>query len=202
MRPTSRRRASTPSMSATRSRCSAACPARTGSWWRATINRSGMSSPASLPPRPMRRERQKARRRLRDSRPRPRRARHGDPAGRPAARVGQPGLWQLPRPRHRQRHVPYAAASRHRRRRCRSGRKELERNYHFSVRLLTNATEEDIIGALTDMRRDLGWNDNLLIYYAGHGWYDQDASKATGCRSTPPRTTRRTGSPTPTSPTP
>ena len=55
--------------------------------------------------------------------------------------------------------------------------KELERNYHFSVRLLTNATEEDIIGALTDMRRDLGWNDNLLIYYAGHGWYDQDAEQ-------------------------
>ena len=47
--------------------------------------------------------------------------------------------------------------------------KELERNYHFNVRLLTNATEEDIIGALTDMRRELGWNDNLLIYYAGHG---------------------------------
>ena len=55
--------------------------------------------------------------------------------------------------------------------------KELERNYHFNVRLLTNATEEDIIGALTDMRRDLGWNDNLLIYYAGHGWYDQDAEQ-------------------------
>jgi len=35
--------------------------------------------------------------------------------------------------------------------------KELERNfYHFNVRLLTNATEEDIIGALADMRRDLG----------------------------------------------
>jgi peptidoglycan hydrolase-like protein with peptidoglycan-binding domain len=55
--------------------------------------------------------------------------------------------------------------------------KELERNYHFNVRLLTNASEEDIIGALTDMRRDLGWNDNLLIYYAGHGWYDQDAEQ-------------------------
>ena len=55
--------------------------------------------------------------------------------------------------------------------------KELERNYHFNVRLLTNATEEDIIGALADMRRDLGWNDNLLIYYAGHGWYDQDAEQ-------------------------
>jgi peptidoglycan hydrolase-like protein with peptidoglycan-binding domain len=55
--------------------------------------------------------------------------------------------------------------------------KELERNYRFNVRLLTNATEEDIIGALTDMRRDLGWDDNLLIYYAGHGWYDQDAEQ-------------------------
>jgi peptidoglycan hydrolase-like protein with peptidoglycan-binding domain len=55
--------------------------------------------------------------------------------------------------------------------------KQLERNYHFNVRLLTNATEEDIIGALTDMRRELGWNDNLLIYYAGHGWYDRDAEQ-------------------------
>jgi peptidoglycan hydrolase-like protein with peptidoglycan-binding domain len=55
--------------------------------------------------------------------------------------------------------------------------KILERNYRFNVRLLTNATEEDIIGALTDMRRSLGWNDNLLIYYAGHGWYDRDAEQ-------------------------
>ncbi len=55
--------------------------------------------------------------------------------------------------------------------------KELERNYRFNVRLLTNATEEDVIGALSDMRRDLGWNDNLLIYYAGHGWYDRDAEQ-------------------------
>jgi len=55
--------------------------------------------------------------------------------------------------------------------------KELERNYHFNVRLLTNATEEDIIGALSDMRRELAWDDNLLIYYAGHGWYDRDAEQ-------------------------
>jgi peptidoglycan hydrolase-like protein with peptidoglycan-binding domain len=55
--------------------------------------------------------------------------------------------------------------------------KELERDYHFNVRLLTNATEEDIIGALTEMRRELAWDDNLLIYYAGHGWYDQDAEQ-------------------------
>ncbi|HUL04797.1 MAG TPA: caspase family protein, partial [Candidatus Acidoferrum sp.] len=55
--------------------------------------------------------------------------------------------------------------------------KELERDYHFSVRLLTNASEEDIIGALTEMRRELNWDDNLLIYYAGHGWYDQDAEQ-------------------------
>jgi len=28
-------------------------------------------------------------------------------------------------------------------------------------------------------------NDNLLIYYAGHGWYDQDAEQGYCCRSTP-----------------
>ena len=55
--------------------------------------------------------------------------------------------------------------------------KELERNYHFNVRLLTNANEEDIIGALSDLRRELAWDDNLLIYYAGHGWYDRDAEQ-------------------------
>jgi len=55
--------------------------------------------------------------------------------------------------------------------------KELERHYRFNVRLLTNATEEDIIGALSDMRRELAWDDNLLIYYAGHGWYDRDAEQ-------------------------
>ena len=53
----------------------------------------------------------------------------------------------------------------------------LDRNYHFDVRLLTNATEEDIIGALTQMRRELEFGDNLLIYYAGHGWQDKDTQE-------------------------
>jgi peptidoglycan hydrolase-like protein with peptidoglycan-binding domain len=54
---------------------------------------------------------------------------------------------------------------------------ELERNYGFNVRLMTNASEEDIIGALTDMRRELEFGDNLLVYYAGHGWYDEDTEQ-------------------------
>jgi uncharacterized caspase-like protein len=53
----------------------------------------------------------------------------------------------------------------------------LEKNYGFNVRLMTNATEEDIIGQLTALRRELEFTDNLLIYYAGHGWYDQDTEQ-------------------------
>src|SRR5262249_61591319 len=43
--------------------------------------------------------------------------------------------------------------------------KALERDYRFNVRLLTNATEGDISGALTDMRRELASDDHPLIYY-------------------------------------
>jgi peptidoglycan hydrolase-like protein with peptidoglycan-binding domain len=53
----------------------------------------------------------------------------------------------------------------------------LEKNYGFNVRLMTNATEEDIIGQLTNLRRELAFTDNLLIYYAGHGWYDEDTEQ-------------------------
>ena len=53
----------------------------------------------------------------------------------------------------------------------------LEQNYGFSVSLLTDATEEAVIGTLANLRRTLTPEDNLLIYYAGHGWYDEEAER-------------------------
>lgn len=45
----------------------------------------------------------------------------------------------------------------------------LQRRYGFSVRLLENATRQEIMDALWDTRQSLGARDNLLVYYAGHG---------------------------------
>jgi uncharacterized caspase-like protein len=47
--------------------------------------------------------------------------------------------------------------------------------YGFKIDLLLDATRADILIALQKMGRDLSTNDNLLVYYAGHGWLDQDA---------------------------
>ncbi|MGE3539388.1 MAG: ankyrin repeat domain-containing protein [Candidatus Tectimicrobiota bacterium] len=50
---------------------------------------------------------------------------------------------------------------------------ELLRNtYNFNVTLLKDASREDIIGALDRLRSTLSAQDNLLIYYAGHGRLD------------------------------
>jgi hypothetical protein len=70
----------------------------------------------------------------------------------------------------------------------------LEEDYGFSVRLLENATRSEILGALAWMRREFGPRDNVLIYYAGHGWLDEEANEGFWLP-----VTRRTGSPTPTS---
>ena len=44
--------------------------------------------------------------------------------------------------------------------------------YGFAVTLLTNATREETIAALDSLRAALTEQDNLLIYYAGHGVLD------------------------------
>lgn len=49
--------------------------------------------------------------------------------------------------------------------------------YGFKVTLLANATRAAIIDALDDLRDRLGPRDNLLIYYAGHGWLDKEAEQ-------------------------
>ena len=53
---------------------------------------------------------------------------------------------------------------------------ELMDQYGFEVTLLSNATRSQILGALAKLRQKLTWDDNLVIYYAGHGSYD-DASE-------------------------
>ncbi|MDA0661374.1 MAG: caspase family protein [Proteobacteria bacterium] len=45
--------------------------------------------------------------------------------------------------------------------------------------MLENATRADISDALDEYRDRLEENDNLLIYYAGHGWLDKETSR--GC---------------------
>jgi hypothetical protein len=50
--------------------------------------------------------------------------------------------------------------------------KILKNRYGFSTRLLVDATRDDIILALHSYTKSLTKNDNLLIYYAGHGYLD------------------------------
>jgi hypothetical protein len=54
----------------------------------------------------------------------------------------------------------------------------LKNVYGFKVTLLLDATRHDIVQAINDLRKDLRENDNLLVYYAGHGEFDETASKA------------------------
>ena len=58
---------------------------------------------------------------------------------------------------------------------ARSVAKTLKDDYGFETRLLLDATRADILNALGDFRRSLTPRDNLLIYYAGHGWLDEEA---------------------------
>ena len=45
--------------------------------------------------------------------------------------------------------------------------------YGFKVELILNGTRRDILQAMDRYRRDLTEEDNLLIYYAGHGYFDR-----------------------------
>lgn len=45
----------------------------------------------------------------------------------------------------------------------------LEEKYGFSTLMLPNATEKNILNTINEFYEQIGENDNLLIYYAGHG---------------------------------
>ncbi|SCA57389.1 exported hypothetical protein [Candidatus Terasakiella magnetica] len=53
----------------------------------------------------------------------------------------------------------------------------LKQSYGFSVTSLINATRDQIIASLDEYRKVLRKEDNLLIYYAGHGWLDKESER-------------------------
>jgi len=55
--------------------------------------------------------------------------------------------------------------------------KLLKDDYGFKVTLLIDPSRLEIINALDEYRETLGAKDNLLIYYAGHGWLDKEVDR-------------------------
>lgn len=53
----------------------------------------------------------------------------------------------------------------------------LRSHYDYEVTTLLDATRAEILRALIQYRRTLRSDDNLLIYYSGHGWLDEDADR-------------------------
>jgi hypothetical protein len=53
----------------------------------------------------------------------------------------------------------------------------LEKEYGFKVTLLKDPDRGDIVDALDELRETLTDSDNLLIYYAGHGWQDEGSDQ-------------------------
>jgi len=53
----------------------------------------------------------------------------------------------------------------------------LATDYGFEVETLLNATRADVLDALERYREELQPSDDLLVYYAGHGWDDEEAKE-------------------------
>ncbi len=53
----------------------------------------------------------------------------------------------------------------------------LEKEYGFTVRVVTNATRYQMLSALSQLRRDATEQDSVLVYYAGHGYLDDSTSR-------------------------
>ncbi len=54
----------------------------------------------------------------------------------------------------------------------------LEDDYGFTdIQLLENATRRDVLIALQELSKRVMANDNVLVYYAGHGYFDADTKK-------------------------
>ena len=49
----------------------------------------------------------------------------------------------------------------------------LERRYGFRIRVLTDVTRTALLAALNRLQQELGEDENLLLYYAGHGRLDE-----------------------------
>ncbi len=53
----------------------------------------------------------------------------------------------------------------------------LRERYGFHVQLLQDATRKDILRALNALRKQLTERDNLLVYYAGHGYLEPNIDR-------------------------
>lgn len=54
----------------------------------------------------------------------------------------------------------------------------LSQHFGFTTKTLLDASRQDTLDAVNDMRKVLAAKDSLLIYYAGHGYFDTVAEKA------------------------
>lgn len=54
----------------------------------------------------------------------------------------------------------------------------LRTQYGFNTKLLLNANRSQILDAFNQLQKTIEPEDNLIIYYAGHGHYDKQAEKA------------------------
>jgi hypothetical protein len=50
----------------------------------------------------------------------------------------------------------------------------------YEVRMVEDATRVDIVKALNAVAREVGPNDSVTVYYAGHGYLDEQAGRKTG----------------------
>jgi uncharacterized caspase-like protein len=55
--------------------------------------------------------------------------------------------------------------------------KLLRESYGFKITKLIDPSRADILDILDEMRSKFKFKDNLLIYYAGHGWLDKQADE-------------------------
>lgn len=53
----------------------------------------------------------------------------------------------------------------------------LSSKYGFETQFLYDASRYEMLSKLNDLRSTLGKKDNLLIYYAGHGYLDEDTNE-------------------------
>lgn len=53
----------------------------------------------------------------------------------------------------------------------------LKNKYGYKVKLLTNANQYTMLNALSEYKNTLGKYDNLMVYYAGHGFIDENTKQ-------------------------
>ena len=55
--------------------------------------------------------------------------------------------------------------------------KILQDEYDFKVKLLLNPSRDEILDSFDEFQETLGVKDNFMIYYAGHGWLDDETGR-------------------------